>query len=140
MKSLMKAAIAHTFNAPLVIEEVPIPTVSPKQILVKIEASGVCHTDLHAVSGDWPVKPTLPIIPGHEGAGVVAIGAEVKSVKEVDRVGVPWLHTACSQCEFCLTGWERYAYHKKIQVIPLTAAMLNMCWQTPITWGTYLIN
>ena len=82
MKSLMKAAIAHTFNAPLVIEEVPIPTVSPKQILVKIEASGVCHTDLHAVSGDWPVKPTLPIIPGHEGAGVVvAIGAEVKSVK-----------------------------------------------------------
>jgi len=107
MKSLMKAAIAHTFNAPLVIEEVPIPTVSPKQILVKIEASGVCHTDLHAVSGDWPVKPTLPIIPGHEGAGVVvAIGAEVKSVKEGDRVGVPWLHTACGQCEFCLTGWE----------------------------------
>jgi alcohol dehydrogenase, propanol-preferring len=104
---LMKAAIAHSFNAPLVIEEIPIPTVSPKQILVKIAASGVCHTDLHAVSGDWPVKPSLPFIPGHEGAGtVVAAGAEVNSVKEGDRVGIPWLHTACGRCEFCLTGWE----------------------------------
>ncbi len=70
-------------------------------------ASGVCHTDLHAADGDWPVRPTLPFIPGHEGVGfVAALGAGVKGVKEGDRVGVPWLHTACGHCEHCITGWE----------------------------------
>jgi alcohol dehydrogenase, propanol-preferring len=112
MKKLMKAAVAHKFNAPLIIEEVPVPTVNSKQILVKI--AGVCHTDLHAISGDWPVKPTLPLIPGHEGAGfVTAVGSEVKSIKEGDRVGIPWLYTACGQCEFCLTGWETLCLSQK---------------------------
>jgi propanol-preferring alcohol dehydrogenase len=107
VKKTMKAAVAHNFNAPLIIDEVPTPTVNSTQILVRIEACGVCHTDLHAVSGDWPAKPILPLIPGHEGVGiVVAAGAKVKSIKEGDRVGIPWLHTACGQCEFCLTGWE----------------------------------
>jgi propanol-preferring alcohol dehydrogenase len=103
----MKAAIAHQFGSPLKIEEIPIPEVSPGKILVKIMASGVCHTDLHAIEGDWPVKPRLPLIPGHEGAGiVVAVGRDVNFIKEGDRVGVPWLHTACGHCQFCLTGWE----------------------------------
>lgn len=107
MSKMMKAAIARQFGAPLTIEELPIPEVKSGQILVKIAASGVCHTDLHAVSGDWPVKPMLPLIPGHEGAGTVtAIGAGVTQVKEGDRVGVPWLHTTCGQCEFCLSSWE----------------------------------
>jgi propanol-preferring alcohol dehydrogenase len=75
--------------------------------LVKTEACGVCHTDIHAASGDWPVKPTLPFIPGHEGIGrVSAVGAGVTIVKEGDRVGVPWLHSACGHCEYCLTAWE----------------------------------
>jgi alcohol dehydrogenase, propanol-preferring len=74
---------------------------------VKVVASGVCHTDLHAADGDWPVKPSLPFIPGHEGVGfVAALGAGVKGIKEGDRVGVPWLHTACGHCEHCITGWE----------------------------------
>ena len=103
----MKAAVVHTFGQPLQIEEVPVPDVTPGQVLVKVVASGVCHTDLHAADGDWPVKPTLPFIPGHEGVGfVAAIGAGVKGVKEGDRVGVPWLHTACGHCEHCITGWE----------------------------------
>lgn len=107
MTNKMKAAVAHQFNSPLVIEEIAIPKINPDQILVKIKASGVCHTDLHAVSGDWPVKPTLPFIPGHEGAGIVAaVGSNVKFLKEGDRVGIPWLHTACGHCEYCLTGWE----------------------------------
>ena len=77
------------------------------EVLVKIEATGVCHTDLHAADGDWPVKPTPPFIPGHEGAGyVAAVGAGVKNVKEGDRVGIAWLHSACGHCDFCLTGWE----------------------------------
>ena len=68
----MKAAIARVFGEPLTIEEWEVPAPRPDQILVKIAATGVCHTDLHAVKGDWPVKPTLPFIPGHEGVGVVA--------------------------------------------------------------------
>jgi propanol-preferring alcohol dehydrogenase len=70
-------------------------------------ASGVCHTDLHAAHGDWPVKPKLPFIPGHEGVGVVAaLGPGVRGLKEGDPVGVPWLHDACGGCEHCTTGWE----------------------------------
>lgn len=107
MAKTMKAAVVREFKKPLSIEEVPIPEVGPGQILVKIEASGVCHTDLHAADGDWPVKPTPPFIPGHEGVGsVAAVGAGVKSVKEGDRIGVPWLHTACGHCKHCLSGWE----------------------------------
>jgi len=103
----MKAAVVHAFGQPLEIEQVPVPDVPPGQVLVKVEASGVCHTDLHAASGDWPVKPRLPFIPGHEGVGfVAAVGTGVKGVKEGDRVGVPWLHTACGHCEHCITGWE----------------------------------
>jgi propanol-preferring alcohol dehydrogenase len=103
----MKAAVVHRFGEPLQIEEVPLPEVLPGQVLVKVVASGVCHTDLHAANGDWPVKPSLPFIPGHEGVGfVAALGAGVKGIKEGDRVGVPWLHTACGHCEHCITGWE----------------------------------
>ena len=104
---LMKAAAVHAFGQPLRIEEVPIPEVTPGQVLVKVVASGVCHTDLHAADGDWPVKPSLPFIPGHEGVGfVAALGAGVKGIREGDRVGVPWLHSACGHCEHCITGWE----------------------------------
>lgn len=107
MAQMMKAAVVHEFGKPLVIEEVPVPEVPPGQVLVKVVASGVCHTDLHAADGDWPVKPSLPFIPGHEGVGyVAAVGAGVTHVKEGDRVGVPWLHTACGHCEHCITGWE----------------------------------
>ncbi|GGX29856.1 alcohol dehydrogenase AdhP [Undibacterium squillarum] len=107
MATMMKAAVVREFGKPLSIEEVPVPTPGPGQILVKYEASGVCHTDLHAANGDWPVKPTPPFIPGHEGVGyVAALGAGVKRLKEGDRVGVPWLHTACGCCTPCRTGWE----------------------------------
>jgi propanol-preferring alcohol dehydrogenase len=103
----MKAAVVRAYGEPLSLEEVPIPEVTPGQVLVKVAACGVCHTDLHAADGDWPVKPPLPFIPGHEGVGhVVAVGAGVKGIREGDRVGVPWLHTACGHCEHCMTGWE----------------------------------
>ena len=103
----MKAALVHKFGQPLTIEEVPIPAPGECEVLVKVEATGVCHTDLHAADGDWPIKPTLPFVPGHEGAGtVVALGAGVKHLKEGDRVGIAWLHSACGRCDYCLTGWE----------------------------------
>jgi len=107
MTSTMQAAFVEQFGAPLVLREVAIPTPGPGQILVRTEACGVCHTDLHAASGDWPVKPPLPFIPGHEGIGIVtALGAGVTAVKEGDRVGVPWLYSACGHCEYCLAGRE----------------------------------
>lgn len=107
MAQKMRAAVVRQFRAPLSIEEIEVPTPAAGQILVRYEATGVCHTDLHAANGDWPVKPTPPFIPGHEGVGfVAAVGAGVKRVKEGDRVGVPWLHTACGYCPYCRTGWE----------------------------------
>jgi propanol-preferring alcohol dehydrogenase len=107
MKSKMQAAVVEAFGKPLVLKEVDIPTPGAGQILVKTEACGVCHTDLHAANGDWPLKPTLPFIPGHEGIGIVtAIGAGVTAVKEGDRVGVPWLYSACGHCEYCLAARE----------------------------------
>lgn len=103
----MKAAVAHRFGEPLRIEEVPVPAPARGEVLVKILYSGVCHTDVHAVDGDWPVKPQPPFIPGHEGVGVVAaLGEGVEHLKLGDPVGIAWLHDACGHCEYCITGWE----------------------------------
>ena len=107
MAKTMKAAVVRAFGKPLAIEELPVPTPGPGEVLIKVVASGVCHTDLHAADGDWPVKPKLPFVPGHEGAGIVtAVGPGVTRVKEGDPVGVAWLHDACGACEYCISGWE----------------------------------
>jgi D-arabinose 1-dehydrogenase-like Zn-dependent alcohol dehydrogenase len=88
----MKAAVVHAFGQPLEIEEVPVPEVTPGQVLVKVVASGVCHTDLHAAEGDWPVRPGLPFIPGHEGVGfVAALGAGSRGSRKVTA-------SACRGC------------------------------------------
>lgn len=107
MTATMNAAVVRQFGSPLVIEEWVVPSPGPDQILIKTEACGVCHTDLHAAKGDWPIKPTLPFVPGHEAIGTVtAIGTSVTGVKEGDVVGVPWLYSACGHCEYCLSAWE----------------------------------
>lgn len=107
MNRTMQAAVARWFGAPLAIEEVAVPKPGPGQVLVKVMACGVCHTDLHAVHGDWPVQPSLPFIPGHEAVGFVAeLGTGVTGFKEGDPVGVAWLHDACGCCEHCVGGWE----------------------------------
>ncbi|NWN82289.1 MAG: alcohol dehydrogenase AdhP [Halomonas sp.] len=107
MDKTMQAAVVRKFGEPLAIEEAAIPRPQQGEILVKVAATGVCHTDLHAAHGDWPVRPEPPFIPGHEGVGhIVAVGDGVSHVKEGDRVGVPWLYSACGYCEHCLGGWE----------------------------------
>ena len=107
MSRTMRAAVVRELGQPLALEEVPIPSPGPGEVLVRIRFTGVCHTDLHAADGDWPVKPTPPFIPGHEGAGVVAAaGAGVRGLREGDPVGIAWLHDACGGCEYCTTGWE----------------------------------
>ncbi len=111
----MKAAVVPALGQPLDIREVPVPEVGPGQVLMRVRASGVCHTDLHAAEGDWPVKPTAPFIPGHEGVGeVAAIGAGVTHLKEGDHIGAPWLHTACGRCEHCVGGWETLCEHQQM--------------------------
>ncbi|MCB8836272.1 alcohol dehydrogenase AdhP [Aurantimonas sp. VKM B-3413] len=113
MTDTMKAALVRSFDAPLVIEDVPIPKPGPGEVLVKVAACGVCHTDLHAAKGDWPVKPSLPFIPGHEVVGtVVKLGEGVTELRIGDPVGVPWLHDACRSCEYCETGWETLCEHQ----------------------------
>lgn len=103
----MKAAVLHEFGKPLTIEQVEVKMPGENQVLIKVITSGVCHTDLHACEGDWPVKPKLPLIPGHEAVGnVVALGRGVENVQIGDVVGAPWLFSACGHCEYCITGWE----------------------------------
>jgi len=103
----MKAAVVRGFKEPLSIEEVPTPVPGPGEAVFRVEAAGLCHTDIHAAHGDWPVKPTLPFIPGHEGVGIVVrVGPGVTEVREGDRVAMPWLAFACGTCEYCVSGWE----------------------------------
>jgi alcohol dehydrogenase, propanol-preferring len=103
----MRAAVVPAFGQPLVIEDRPVPEPGPGQVVVRMEASGLCHTDIHAANGDWPVTPTVPFVPGHEGVGLVtALGDGVTSLKTGQRVAVPWLGYACGTCRYCLTGWE----------------------------------
>lgn len=107
MAEVMKAAVVPELGKPLTVEELAIPTPGPFEALVKVAYTGVCHTDLHAAQGDWPVKPTAPFVPGHEGVGtVVAVGDRVERVKVGDTVGNAWLASACGECEYCETGWE----------------------------------
>jgi alcohol dehydrogenase, propanol-preferring len=103
----MKAAVVHAFDRPLSIDDIPVPRPAAGEVLVQIETSGLCHTDIHAAHGDWPIKPTPPFVPGHEGVGrVIALGDGVSRVNEGDRVAIPWLGWACGSCEHCLSGWE----------------------------------
>jgi len=103
----MKAAVVNDFSKPLVLQDVPKPEPGAGEIVVRIETSGLCHTDIHAAHGDWPVKPHPQFIPGHEGVGIVeSLGAGVTEVAVGDRVALPWLGYACGACEYCTTGWE----------------------------------
>jgi propanol-preferring alcohol dehydrogenase len=103
----MKAAIVTSFTAPLQIEEVAVPEPGPGQVLVRMETSGLCHTDIHAAHGDWPVRPTPPFTPGHEGVGIVeALGDGVTQRQLGDRVAIAWLGHACGECRYCISGWE----------------------------------
>lgn len=103
----MHAAVVREFGAPLSVDEMPLPEPGPGQARVKLVTSGVCHTDLHAAHGDWPVKPAPPFIPGHEGVGIVdKLGEGVTTLAEGDLVGNAWLWSACGACEYCGNGWE----------------------------------
>ncbi|MBT0567185.1 zinc-dependent alcohol dehydrogenase [Williamsia sp. CHRR-6] len=103
----MKAAVVTAFDKPLEIQDVPVPEIGPDEVLVQMETTGLCHTDIHAAHGDWPVRPVPPFIPGHEGIGhIVEIGARVTNRAVGDRVAIAWLGYACGECRECISGWE----------------------------------
>src|SRR5664279_3447847 len=103
----MKAAVVTDFRSPLSISDVEVPEPGVHDVLVRIESSGLCHTDIHAARGDWPVKPTPPFIPGHEGVGVIErLGSSVTSRSVGQRVAIAWLGYACGEGRYCIDGWE----------------------------------
>jgi propanol-preferring alcohol dehydrogenase len=109
-----RAAVVHGFGSPLTVESVPAIELAAGQVRVKVEASGLCHTDIHAAHGDWPVKPSPPFVPGHEGVGIVVeLGPGVTEVAIGDRVAMPWLGYACGTCDHCVSGWETLCLEQK---------------------------
>lgn len=103
----MQAATVTQYSEPLIVEERPIPSPGPGEVLVRLEACGLCHTDIHAINGDWPVKPSLPFVPGHEGVGIVErLGDGVTTRTIGQRVAMPWLGHACGECRYCVDGRE----------------------------------
>ena len=117
-----RAAVVHDFSSPLTIEDVPMPALGPGQLRVKVECCGLCHTDIHAAKGDWPIKPSPPFIPGHEGVGIVtelapgehAVGDLTHKVAVGDRVAMPWLGYACGCCNYCVDGWETLCHEQEM--------------------------
>lgn len=103
----MKAAVVTDFRRPLEIQSLPVPEPRWGEVLVRMETSGLCHTDIHAARGDWPVKPKPPFVPGHEGVGrIVKVGDSVTSRIVGQRVAIAWLGYACGNCRHCIGGWE----------------------------------
>jgi propanol-preferring alcohol dehydrogenase len=101
------AQVCERVGGPLEYKQIPVAKPSPDEILVNIKYSGVCHTDLHAMMGDWPLPVKMPLVGGHEGAGVVvAKGQLVDNIEIGDRVGVKWLNGSCLACDFCENGDE----------------------------------
>jgi len=114
----MKAAVLREFKSPLNIEEIAQPKPGAHEVLIEVEACGVCHSDLHLADADWPQLVRIikkPLVLGHEIAGrVVEKGAAVENLQVGDRVGVPWLHWSCGECEFCREGNENLCIKQQI--------------------------
>jgi propanol-preferring alcohol dehydrogenase len=103
----MKAAVVTAFAAPLTIVERAVPAPVAGEVLVRLEACGLCHTDIHAAGGDWPVQPSLPFVPGHEGIGIIEqLGSGVTNRRIGERVAIAWLGAACGACRYCIDGRE----------------------------------
>jgi len=126
-----RAAVVHDFGSPLTVEQVPMPKLGPGQVRVKVEVCGLCHTDIHAANGDWPIKPSPPFTPGHEGVGIVTKLAPGKvvttdlehEVRIGDRVAMPWLGYACGTCNYCVSGWETLCHAQEMMGYTIDGGM-----------------
>jgi propanol-preferring alcohol dehydrogenase len=132
-----RAAVVHEFHAPLTVEDVRAVDLAAGQVRVKVEASGLCHTDIHAAHGDWPVKPSPPFIPGHEGVGIVVeVAPDVTEVAVGDRVAMPWLGYACGTCEHCVSGWETLCLEQKNMGYSIDGAFGEYA----VAYGRYVVK
>jgi len=114
----MRAAVIEEFKQPLVVKDIDVPVPSPDEVLIQVEACGVCHSDLSIADGDWPQLKRMikkPLIPGHEVVGrVVKRGDNVQHLAVGDRVGVAWLHWSCGACELCKEGLENLCPNQSV--------------------------
>src|SRR5246127_3806908 len=135
----MKAAILREFKGPLSIEEVDRPKPEAHDVLIQVEACGVCHSDLHVADGDWPELvpiPKRPFILGHEITGCVAEkGASVSHLQVGDRVGVPWVHWTCGECEFCREGNENLCVKQQITGVTVNGGYAEFI-KAPVSHAT----
>ena len=142
----MKAAVVTDFTAPLEIQDLPVPEPGPTDVLVKMEVTGLCHTDIHAAHGDWPVKPSPPFIPGHEGIGrVEAIGSDVTDRSVGERVAIAWLGYACGACRYCISGWETLCENQRNSGYSVNGsfgeyAVLPSAFATPVPDGVSSVD
>lgn len=125
----MKALLIEKHLEELKVKDMILEKPKENEVIVKLHACGVCHTDVHAIDGDWQVPTILPLIPGHEGVGeIVELGAGVKTdLKIGDRVGIAWLYSGCGVCEYCSTGRETHCQNQKN-----TGYTVNGCFSTHI--------
>ena len=114
----MRAAVLQDFKQPLTFEDIERPPPDANEVLIQVEACGVCHSDVHVADGDWPQFAKIvkrPLILGHEIAGrVTEKGVNVRNLEIGDRVGVPWVYWTCGECEFCKEGNENLCSKQKI--------------------------
>lgn len=123
----MKAALLTTYGARLSIREVPRPAPRADEVLVEIEASGVCYTDVHIWKGEHAAPNPLPLIMRHEGVGrVVEVGAQGGPLKVGDRVGIGYVYGACGHCKECQTEGENY-YAPSMPRATASAALCRIC-------------
>jgi propanol-preferring alcohol dehydrogenase len=139
----MKAAILREFKTPLTIEDVDQPQPDAHEVLIEIEACGVCHSDLHVADGDWPQLVPItkrPLILGHEIAGrVVEKGASVNHLEVGDRVGVPWVYWTCGECDFCREGNENLCAKQRITGVTVDGGYAEFV-KVPATHATRIPN
>lgn len=132
-ESIPKKQLAAVSDDSSSLEMREIPVVQPSELepgraLVKVLYTGVCHTDLHVIRDEWPLKPQRPAIAGHEGAGViVAINDPTSNLKVGDRVGIKWIADSCNQCEFCLGGNDPLCQKSKISGLTTSGSFQQYC-------------
>ncbi len=132
----MKAAVVPGLGGRVEIRELPVPEPGSGQVLVRMEASGLCDTDIHAAAGDWPVKPAPPFTPGHEGVGIIEkAGPGAGLHKPGDRVAIAWLGSACGHCPYCISGWETLCESQQNSGYSADGAWAEPLPYLPASWG-----
>lgn len=122
------AQVFEKTGGPLEYKQIPVKQPGPDEVLINIKFSGVCHTDLHAMNGDWPLALKLPLVGGHEGAGVVvAKGELVKDIEIGDHAGVKWINGSCLACDFCQQSDEPLCPHALLSGYTVDGSFQQYC-------------